>query len=178
MHITAFLIITTSILIFPLTPETSPTIITSVFLSLQPRNAGLSFTLQILRSMNEHLFAAFHDHESRILSTLIRQKSGERASRIHTHVIPKTLTCQQSYTQFCKWTAAFARKSAKLSTLHIRKFSNERDLLFCQYIFLKKPHTVSSERTGYKKSPHVIYFLYAYYSSIWYNINIKRREYV
>ena len=126
--------------------------------------------------MNEHLFAAFHGHESRILSTLIRQKSGERASRTRPYLIPKTLACQYSYTHFFKWTAAFARKSANLSTLLIRKISNERDPLFCQHIFLKKPHTAYIERTGVKKSPHIANFLYTYYSSIWYNINIKRRE--
>ena len=88
---------------------------------------------------------------------------------------PWQLLCQ-AYRRSTQGTAAFDRKLANLSTLLIRKISNERDPLSCQYIFLKKPHTVSLEWTGIKKMPHIANFLYAYYSSIWYNINIKRRE--
>ena len=88
---------------------------------------------------------------------------------------PWQLLCQ-AYRRPPQGTAAFDRKPANLSTLLIRKISNERDPLFCEHIFLKKPHTISLKRTGIKKSPHIANFLYAYYSSIWYNINIKRRD--
>ena len=111
--------------------------------------------------------------------------NGQTFSIPFSFLKPWQLLCQ-AYRRSPQGTAAFDRKLANLSTLLIRKISNERDPLFCQYIFLKKPHTASPERTGLKNFDYRHkkffcrrhFFLYTQHSILCYNINIKRGRFI